>query len=136
MSISAKLFIEGHTKENNGIGILSFNFGFTQAFDRVGNIQSYVNPGLINLTIRGTEDPEIVNWMISNTRKNGRIEFSGFHDTQAKRRLLFRNGLLVEYNESFSDMSDIIISLSICATDITLSGERFQSKWSDTDLMG
>lgn len=133
MSISAKLFIEGHTKENNGIGVLTFHFGFTQTVDRVGNIKSYVIPGLIKLTIRGTEDPEIVNWMISNTRKNGRIEFTGFHDTQAKRKLLFSNGLLVEYNESFSDMSDIIISLSICATDITLSGEQFKSKWSEYD---
>lgn len=133
MSISAKLFIEGHSKDLHGISILSFNFGFTQNIDGVGNIKSFVNPGLINITIRGTEDPEIVNWMISNTRKNGRIEFSGFHDTQAKRKLVFKEALLVEYSESFSDMSDIIISLSISAIEITIAGERFKSKWSGYD---
>lgn len=133
MSIAAKLFIDGHSKDLDGITILSFNFGFTQNVDRVGNIKSFVNPGLINVTIRGTEDPEIVNWMISNSRKDGRIEFSGFHDTQAKRKLLFKEGLLVEYSESFSDMSDIIISLSISAIEITIAGEQYKSKWSVYD---
>ncbi len=131
MSIAAKLFIEGHSKDHTGITILSFNFGFSQHVDGIGNIKSIVKPSLLNITIRGTEDPEIVNWMISNTVKSGRIEFSGFHDTQAKRKLYFKHGLLVEYNESFSDMSDIIINLSICAEEITIAGERFKSKWTE-----
>jgi hypothetical protein len=131
MSITAKLYIDGHSAEQKGIKVLSFNFGFSQNVDEAGYITSKVRAGLINIVIKATEDAEIVHWMLSNnTTKNGRIEFSGFTDAGALRKIHFKDALLVDYSESFSDLTDILINLTISAREINIAGEKYTSFWS------
>lgn len=131
MSITANLYIEGHSKETKGIKVISSNIGFSQSVDESGYITSKVKAGLINIVIKGTEDAEIVHWMLSNNAtKNGRIEYSGFTDSGAKRKIYFKDALLVDYSESFNDLSDVIITLAISAREINIAGEKYESFWS------
>jgi hypothetical protein len=131
MSITAKLYIEGHSAESKGITVISSNIGFNQSVDESGYITSKVRASLINIVIKGTEDAEIVHWMLSNnTTKNGRIEYSGFTDSGAKRKIHFKDALLIDYSESFNDLSDVIISLTISAREINIAGEKYSSFWS------
>jgi hypothetical protein len=136
MSITAKLYIEGHSKEHKGgIPVVSYNINFNQSVNEDGYVSSKVRAGLIHVSIRGTEDPEIVHWMLSNSEaKNGRIEFSGFDPdgtggSSQKRKLLFKDAMLVDYSESFNELSDIMVNLAISARQITLSNERYESFW-------
>lgn len=131
MSITANLYIEGHSTESKGIKVISSNFGFSQSVDESGYITSKVKAGLINIVIKGTEDAEIVHWMLSsNATKNGRIEYSGFTDSGAKRKIHFKDALLIDYSESFKDLSDVIITLTLSAREINIAGEKYTSFWS------
>lgn len=135
MSLSARLHIEGHSKENTGTKILSCNYSFSQDVDGRGFKNSKVRAGMINISIQGAGDTEIVQWMISDrTLKNGKITFSGVVDTGPQRSIEFRDALLVDYHESFSDQSDIIINLSISARVIIVSGVTHESLWTLNDM--
>jgi len=130
MSIIARLHIEGHSKENEGVRVLCCNFGFSQHVDELGKRSGKVQSNLFNITIKGTEDAEIIHWMFgSDITRNGRIEYSGFTDTGARRKVYFKDALLVGYSESFNDMADIILNLTIAAREITIAGEKFVSYW-------
>jgi hypothetical protein len=132
MSITARLHIEGHSKEKEGIRVLSCNFGFRQDVDARGMQTSRVKPGLINLTVKGTEDAEIVQWMFSqDSMKNGKITYSGFTGSGPVRKVIFQDAILVSYSENFTDQSDIIINLTISARKITIAGIDFETFWSD-----
>jgi len=130
MSIIARLHIEGHSKENEGLRVLSCNLGFTQHVDELGKKSGKVKSNLIDITIKGTEDAEIVHWMFGNdTVRNGRIEYSGFTDSGARRKVFFKEALLVGYSENFNDQSEIILNLVIAPKEITIAGEKFVSYW-------
>ncbi len=136
MAINAKLFIEGHSKEHDGgIPVISYSLSFNQSVDESGYISSKVRAGLIHVSILATEDAEIIHWMLSNTEtKNGRIEFTGFvpdgsAGSRDKRKLVFKDALLVDYSESYNELSNIMINMSLSARQITIAGERFESFW-------
>jgi hypothetical protein len=137
MSITAKLYIEGHSKEHKGgIPMVSYSLNFSQSVNEDGYVSSKVRAGLIHVSIRGTEDPEIIHWMLSNSEaKNGRIEFSGFDPegtggSSHKRKLLFKDAMLVDYSESFNELSDITINMALSARHITIGNEQYISFWS------
>jgi hypothetical protein len=130
MSLTARLHIEGHSKEEKGIKVLSCDFSFSQDVDNRGMVSSNVRAGLINVTIPGIGDNEILQWMLGrDDTKNGKITFSGVIDTGPHRSLEFEDGVLVSYHESFTDQSDIIISITISARIISVTGLRHESLW-------
>ena len=132
MSIMARLHIEGHSKEKEGLRLLSCDFGFRQDIDSRGMQTSNVKPGLIRVSFKGTEDAEIVQWMLGkDTVKNGRITYSGFTSAGPVRKVVFQDALLVNYYEHFTDQTDIVIDLTISARKITVAGVGFSSFWSD-----
>lgn len=134
MSLTARLHIQGHSKEEKGIKVLSCNFSFSQDVDNRGMTSSKVRAGLINVTIPGISDNEILQWMLSrDDRKDGRITFSGVIDTGPHRSLEFEDAVMVSYHESFSDQSDIIISLTLSARIIKVTGVTHESLWAPTD---
>ena len=134
MSLSARLHIEGHSKEDSGIKILSCDYSFSQDVDARGYKTSKVRAGMINITLTGVGDTEIVQWMISdNVLKNAKITFSGGIDTGPQRSIEFKDALLVNYDESFSDQTDITINLTISARTIEISGVKHESKWTLND---
>jgi hypothetical protein len=134
MSLTARLHIEGHSQQEKGIKILSCDFSFSQDVDSRGMASSNVRAGLINVTIPGINDNEIINWMIGrDERKNGKITFSGIVDTGPHRSVEFEDAVLVSYHESFSDQSDIIISLTISSRIIKVTGVKHENLWTPTD---
>lgn len=130
MSLTARLHIDGHSQQEKGIKILSCDFSFSQDIDNRGRAYSNVRAGLINITISGICDTEILEWMLSrDDQKNGKITFSGIVDTGPHTSLEFGEAVLVGYHESFSDQSDVIISLSISARIIKMKGAKHESFW-------
>jgi hypothetical protein len=93
-------------------------------------VASKVRAGMINVTIPGINDPEILEWMLGQyTKKKGKISFSGVVDTGPHRSLEFEDAILVSYHESFSDQSETIISLTLSARVIKVTGVKHESTW-------
>lgn len=127
MSLAARLFIEGDTK---GIKILSCDFSFSQNVDAQGKVNSKVRAGLINITIPGVDDTEILQWMlIIDGKKNCKISYSGFIDTGSHRSIEFKEAYLVNYREVFSEASDIVIHLTLSSRVIQIKGVTHESYW-------
>lgn len=134
MSLTARLHIEGHSEEKKGIKILSCDYSFSQDVDNNGKIASNIRAGIINISISGISDTEIVQWMLGrDIRKNGKISYSGVINTGPHKYLEFEDAVLVNYNESFSDQMDIVIYLSISARKIIISGVTHETQWDPGD---
>lgn len=134
MSLTARLHIEGHSQYNYGIKILSCDYSFSQDVDSNGKIASNIRAGIINISIAGISDTEIVQWMLGkDVRKNGKISFSGVIDTGPHKSFEFEDAVLINYHESFSDQSDIIINISISSRKIIVSGITHETQWDPGD---
>jgi hypothetical protein len=134
MSLTARLFIKGHQQEEKGIKVLSCNYSFSQSISEDGYLAGNVRAGLINISIPGINDTELVQWMIfRDMQKEGKICFYGIDPQtaapQETKTLSFKDGILVNYYESFTDESDMTINLSISARSITLSNASWETQW-------
>lgn len=122
-ALTAKLHIEGHKDEKQGIIIRAYNFNFSQTVDELGRQASSVRMGLIKLTLSSNEDGEIIQWMLGrSTRKNFKITFSGFGDSGPVRKILFEDAFLISYSESYIDQGSIVVELIISASKIEIAG--------------
>lgn len=127
MSLTARFYIEGHEK---GIKILSCDFSYSQDVDDRGMGASKIRAGLIHISIPGTNDTDLLEWMLGrDTRKKCSITFSGFIDTGQQRSIEFEDALLVNYHETFSDPLDIVIHLTISSRLIRIKGVTYERKW-------
>jgi hypothetical protein len=126
MSLTARLCLGSDTK---GIKILACDFSFSQDVDSKGQISSAVRVGSVNVTVPGTVDTDLLNWMLTNELKKCTIKFSGFVDTGQPRTIEFEDAALVGYHESFSDLSDTVINLIITYRKITVKGVTKAMDW-------
>ena len=137
MSLTARLYIKGHKKEDSGFKILSCDFSFSQNVSDDGYIAGSVRAGLINISIISVNDTEIIQWMLlRDSEKSGKISFFGIDPQtaapQETKTLEFEDGILVNYIESFTDEADMIMNLSISARKITLSNSEWETVgWKD-----
>jgi len=119
MSLAARLFIDTDTK---GIKITACDFSFSQDVDNKGQMSSKVRAGLVHVTIPGTADTDLLDWMVRDSLKKCTIKFSGFVDTGQPRTIEFENAALVGYHESFSEPMDTVINLTITYEKIKIKG--------------
>lgn len=127
---SAKLHIEGHNSEEDGIQLLSCDYKFSQETDQRGLTTSKVHGGIINLSFASIEDNEIIQWMITeDADKSGEISFSGDTNSKPFRTIEFKDARLVFYQDNFTDISSMITSLSISVREMTISDINFNNTW-------
>jgi hypothetical protein len=130
MILTAKLFIEGHETEQEGIPLNSCDFTFEQDVDQKGLPISGVKGGTINVEFASFDDPDIIWWMMSaSSDKNGKIVFAGIEAGKAYKTLEFKDGRCVKYHESFSRDAEMTVELSISAREITVSGATHSNSW-------
>jgi hypothetical protein len=129
MSYSARLHIDGHQNQKEGLRVISSEFGFTQNTDQSGLPCSSVQGGLINLTIVIENDAEILWWMLSDSDKNGKIVFMADDKSNPLKSLEFKDGRLVGYHENFTELSEVVVRLTISAREISVSGVSHSNSW-------
>jgi hypothetical protein len=131
MAFSAKLHLEGHSQEDQGIGLTGCSFTFSQAIDQRGMSISRVNGGVLNLTFSNLNDFDIVQWMFhQQLKKNGKIVFSsGMQENQSFQTVKFKDGLLVTYHQSFSEDSEMSLELTVSCREIEIAGATFCNIW-------
>lgn len=131
MSITARFYLDGKDK---GMKILSCDFSFSQGVDAKGNVNSIVRSGLINITIPGVDEPELIQWMLGfDSKKDCKITFSGFVDTGPHRTIELKEAYLVNYHESYSEDSDVVISLTLSSRVISIKGITHETDWTPSD---
>jgi hypothetical protein len=135
MSITARLHIAGHSKESQGLQIIACRFEFNQDVDPRGMARSNIRGGIITFSIRGNEDPELIQWMLDrNSMKSGKISYTGFTDNGPKRKIEFEDAVLIHYDESFYDKTDISINLTISARVFRIGGLKHENFWTKDQL--
>jgi hypothetical protein len=126
MSLAARLYLDNDTK---GIKITSCDFNLNQDVDSRGQMSSIVRLGLVHVTVPGTVDTDLLNWMVTNQLKKCTIKFSGFVDTGQPRTIEFENAALVGYHESFSEPMDTVVNLTIAYEKIKIKGVEKSMNW-------
>ena len=131
MILTARLYIKGHETEKEGIPLEYCEFSFSQDVDQRGLPISAVRGGIIHLSYASFDDPDIINWMMSNeSDKNGTIEFSGVESSKAFKALDFNDGRCINYRETFNRDNEMRTELTISAREIGLSGMNHYNIWS------
>ena len=130
MAFSATLHIEGHPREQDGINVVSCDFSFDQQVDAAGVPISRVSGGIINIGLKNENDYELMQWMFSNAAKNGKIVLSsGMADNQSFQTIGFKDANLINYHQSFSEESEVAVSLTISCREVEISGATFTNIW-------
>lgn len=62
-------------------------------------------------------------------KKNCRISFSGFIDTGPPRSIEFKDAYLINYHESYSEATDIVINLTLSSRVIDIKGVVYKGSW-------
>lgn len=134
MSLTARLFIQGHQNENKGIRVLACDFEFSQKTDQRGLPVSKVEGGKINILIAEENDAELLHWMFTEAAdKNGKIIFIGRENGKSLKTIEFWNGRLINYYESFTDQSEVTVRMTISAKTISIAGETHENIWMGYD---
>lgn len=134
MVLTARLHIDGHITEDEGISLLTCDYSFLQDIDQRGLPKSQVTGGVITFTFISIEDEEIMLWMISpNADKSGKILFSGGDDRKVFKTLEFKDARCFYYHESFIRDGEMIEELKISAREISLSGATHTNTWTKYD---
>ena len=131
MAFSATLHIDGHPKSQDGLNVVACDFTFFQETDKRGMPTSNVQGGTINVTLKNENDFDILQWMLSqSSKKNGKIKMSSsMADNQSFQTIEFKDGVLVRYNQTFSEDSEIMVTLTISARQMSVGGAAFENFW-------
>ena len=134
MVLTARLHIEGHETEDEGIPLLTCDYSFSQDIDQRGLPKSQVKGGVITFSFSSIEDEEIMWWMVSpKADKNGKILFSGGDGEKVFKSLEFKDARCIYYRETFTRDIGMIEELSISAREISLSGATHTNTWTKYD---
>ena len=135
MAFSASLHIEGHPKQQEGLNVVSCDFTFNQQVDATGMPVSRPTGGVINIGLKNENDYDIMQWMIApSAKKNGKIVFSsGMTDNQSFQTIEFKDAMLINYHQSFSEEAEIAVNLTISCRVMEISGASFINIWETSD---
>jgi len=132
MILTAKLHVEGHSMEIEGISLLSCSYGFVQDVDQRGMPKSDVKGGTIKIQLYSIDDQEIMQWMItSDADKNGKVEFSrDDEDGKVFKTIKFMDARCISYQESFVRDGVMLTEILISARELTISDVTHTNTWS------
>ncbi|TLX71655.1 hypothetical protein E9993_20015 [Labilibacter sediminis] len=134
MVLTARLHIEGHKTEDDGIPLITCDFEFIQDIDHRGLPKSQVKGGVIRMCFNSIDDEEIMWWMMSpHADKNGKIIFAGGDDEKVFKTLEFIDARCVYYRESFTRDLEMNEEITISARELILSGATHTNRWSKYD---
>lgn len=131
MILTAKLFIEGHQTESEGLPLNSCDFQFKQEVDERGLPVSTVRGGIIDVSFASLDDSDLIYWMISSAAdKNGKIVFSGMESSKAFKTLEFKDARCIKYHERFQRDFEMTVDLTISAREIIICDVTHANSWS------
>lgn len=136
MILTARLHIDGHETESEGIALLLCEYSFKQDTDERGLTTGKVKGGIIDLTFISIDDSEIMFWMFNSmSDKSGRIIFSGEEGQRVFKILEFVDARCIYYFESFSRDDEMKTKMTISTRRVTISGTEHSNNWTNYDIL-
>ena len=102
MSFKAKFTVDGKDYR-----VFHCSYSLQQDVDKTGRPSSEVRGGTIQLEVESTEDAGLAAWMMDAFKhKDGKITFFKRDSEQKMKEVSFKNGYIVNYSETFTNMGD------------------------------
>ncbi|MEN4760139.1 MULTISPECIES: type VI secretion system tube protein TssD [unclassified Chryseobacterium] len=127
MSFKAKFKVAG--KERN---IIAVDFGMLQETDPTGRPSSVVRGGKIHLTVEGTGETDLFEWMTNSfERKDGSVVFLKRDSEATLKELKFKEAYIVKYKEDFdaSSQNPLTETFVLSAKEIELGSAKHINEW-------
>ena len=127
MSFKAKLKVAG--KERN---ILSVDFGMLQETDPTGRPSSVTRGGKIHITVEGTGETDLFEWMTNSfERIDGSIVFYKRDSDATLKELKFKEAYIVKYREDFDSTGDTPLKevFTLSAREIEMGNAIHTNEW-------
>ena len=127
MSFTSKFKVAG--KERN---ILSVEYAMLQETDPTGRPSSVTRGGKIHLTVEGTGETDLFEWMTNSfERKDGSIVFKKRDSDATLKELKFKEAYIVKYTENFDSTGEnpLTESFVLSAKEIELGNAMHINEW-------
>jgi hypothetical protein len=128
MSFTSK-FKTSSGKERN---ILSVEYAMLQETDPTGRPSSVTRGGKIHLTVEGTGETDLFEWMTNSfERKDGSIVFKKRDSDATLKELKFKEAYIVKYTENFDSTGEnpLTESFVLSAKEIELGNAMHINEW-------
>lgn len=128
MSFTSK-FKTSSGKERN---ILSVEYAMLQETDPTGRPSSVTRGGKIHLTVEGTGETDLFEWMTNSfERKDGSIVFKKRDSDATLKELKFKEAYIVKYTENFDATGEnpLTESFVLSAKEIELGNAMHINEW-------
>lgn len=113
--------------------LLSCEFSFNQGTDPISRqTTTKVRGGVINMTLRGTKDTGLLEWITNHKEhRDGTITFFQHSNNQKIKEISFKKAFPVLFTESFieSEENSLTISFSITCDELTVGNASHVNKW-------
>ena len=127
MAFKATFFVNG--KQYN---VKNYHYSGTQPTDADNKPMARPLQGYIDLTVEANDDEFLYHWFTEpEVIHDGSIVFYSSDRSAAVRKLQFKRGFCVDYDEDFSDEGAVpmTIDVSITASEIDINGIKHKKVW-------
>ena len=127
--MSFKTTIEYAGKKRN---VLSVEYAMLQETDKTGRPSSVSRGGKIFITVEGTGETDLFEWMTNSfERKDGVIKFIKRDSDATLKELKFTEAYIVKYTENFdaSGENPLTETLVLSAREIELGNAKHTNEW-------
>ena len=112
--------------------VLSVEYAMLQETDKTGRPSSVTRGGKIFITVEGTGETDLFEWMTNSfERKNGVIKFIKRDSDATLKELKFTEAYIVKYTENFdaSGENPLTETLVLSAREIELGNAKHTNEW-------
>lgn len=127
MSFKAKFTVDGKDYR-----VFHCSYSLQQDVDKTGRPSSEVRGGTIQLEVESTEDAGLAAWMMDAFKhKDGKITFFKRDSEQKMKEVSFKNGYIVNYSETFTNMGENPMSqhFVISAKELKVGDAEHKNEW-------
>ena len=128
MSFTSKFKISSGKERN----ILSVEYAMLQETDPTGRPSSVTRGGKIHLTVEGTGETDLFEWMTNSfERKDGSIVFKKRDSDATLKELKFKEAYIVKYTQNFDSTGEnpLTESFVLSAKEIELGNAMHINEW-------
>ena len=127
--MSFKTILEYAGKKRN---VLSVEYAMLQETDKTGRPSSVTRGGKIIITVEGTGETDLFEWMTNSfERKDGSIVFKKRDSDATLKELKFKEAYIVKYTENFDSTGEnpLTESFVLSAKEIELGNAMHINEW-------
>ena len=127
--MSFKTILEYAGKKRN---VLSVEYAMLQETDKTGRPSSVTRGGKIFITVEGTGETDLFEWMTNSfERKDGSVKFIKRDSEATLKELKFKEAYLVKYTENFDASGDnpLTETFVLSAKEIELGNAKHTNEW-------